>query len=128
MVASLPHNPLFAADSPLDEAARALVEEVNHAERARTHSHAEQDVDDAERRSRVERTRAELWGQPEAIRTTLQQERPAIAEAASRIAARPIERVYLIGCGDSLSAVWAVRGLYERILSVPCEPIQALDF
>src|SRR5207253_1080287 len=33
-----------------------------------------------------------------------------------------------IGCGDSLSAMVAVRGLYERLLSVPCEPIQALDF
>ena len=121
-------HPLLAPDSPLGPSARALVEEVNQAERARVPSHTEQDVDDAERRTRVERTRTELWGQPTAIRTTLQAERRAISEAAARIAARPIDRVYLIGCGDSLSAMVAIRALYERILSVPCEPIQALDF
>lgn len=121
-------HPLLAPDSPLEPAARAQVEEVNRAEQARTHSHAEQDLDDADRRRRVELTRAELWGQPTAIRTTLQQERLAISEAAARIAARPIDRLYLIGCGDSLGAMVAVRGLYERVLGVPCEPIQALDF
>jgi glucosamine--fructose-6-phosphate aminotransferase (isomerizing) len=105
-----------------------LVEEVNHAEQARSHSHAEQDMDDDARRKRVELTRAELWGQPAAIRATLRDERLAIVEAARRIAARPIDHVYLIGCGDSLSATVAVRGLYENVLSVPCEPVQALDF
>jgi glucosamine--fructose-6-phosphate aminotransferase (isomerizing) len=121
-------HPLLTADSPLGPAARALVEEVNHAEQTRTHSHAEQDLDDDARRERVELTRAELWDQPTAIRTTLTDERLAIVEAARRIAAQPIDRVYLIGCGDSLSATVAVRGLYENLLSVPCEPVQALDF
>jgi glucosamine--fructose-6-phosphate aminotransferase (isomerizing) len=121
-------HPLLAPDSPLDPAARTLVEQVNLAEQARTHSHAEQDLDDADRLRRVQLTHAELWAQPAAIRTTLEQERLAISEAAGRIGARPIDRVYLIGCGDSLSATLAVRGLYEQLLSVPCEPVQALDF
>ncbi len=122
-----PH-PLLARDSPLGRRARALVERLNDAEREKRHSHQDQALDDPVRLRRVDLTRDELWGQPTAIRTTLQQERHSVAQAASRASSLDIERIYLLGCGDSLGAGVAVRALYERLLSVPCEPMQALDF
>lgn len=121
-------NPLLAADSPLDDKARSLVQKMNQAERDKKRSREEQTLHDDARRRRVEFTRDELWGQPAAIRTTLEQERQAIAQAAARIGSHAIDRIYLIGCGDSLGAMVGVRAAYERLLSVPCEPMQALDF
>src|SRR5262249_18766996 len=35
---------------------------------------------------------------------------------------------YLVGCGDSLAAAVAVRPLLERLLDVPCDALQALDY
>src|SRR5712692_9015760 len=121
-------NPLLAPDSPLDQRARAVVRELNQLEHDKAHAHAEQDVQNPERRRRVELTRDELWGQPAAIQTTLERERHAIAEAAAHAAALDINRIFMIGCGDSLGAMLGVRSLFEHLLSVPCEPIQALDF
>jgi glucosamine--fructose-6-phosphate aminotransferase (isomerizing) len=62
------------------------------------------------------------------MQTTLERERHAIAEAAAHAAALDIDRIFMIGCGDSLGAMLGVRSLFEHLLSVPCEPIQALDF
>jgi glucosamine--fructose-6-phosphate aminotransferase (isomerizing) len=36
--------------------------------------------------------------------------------------------MYVVGCGDSLAAAVAARPWLERLLTVPCEAVQALDY
>lgn len=85
-------------------------------------------ADDPRRRARVERTRPELLGQPEAIAATLAQEREAIVRAAGLVRARAPRRVVIAGCGDSWFAGIAARPALEATLGVPVEPVEALDW
>ena len=120
-------SPLLGTDSFLDGQARALIRELAMGERAQAEMRKEDQEIDPERRRRVELTKDEIWEQPEAIRTTLDRERSAIAEVASEITRRGVSRILMTGCGDSLACMLAVRALYESALSIPCEPVQALD-
>jgi len=83
---------------------------------------------DPYRRRRVELTLTEMRRQPEAIAETLEREVDAIQDVARGFARRHLDRVYLVGCGDSLSAGIAVRPLFEHLLGIPCEALQALDY
>lgn len=121
-------TPLLAPDSRLDERARRIVEEVHLAELAKAQTLPTDDERDEKRRRRVEWTREEMVAQPEAIAETLRAERDAIREAAARAATAGVRRVYLVGCGDSLAVMVGMRSLLERLLGLPCEPMQALDF
>ena len=56
---------------------------------------------------------------------------PQLRESAKRIATDlrvSPERVYLIGCGDSLDAGMSARFVWERILNVPVEAVPAMTF
>jgi glucosamine--fructose-6-phosphate aminotransferase (isomerizing) len=53
--------------------------------------------------------------------------RAGAAEAAAEVGGRP-ERVYLVGCGDSLDAGMVARFVWERLLRVPVEAVPAMTF
>ena len=69
-----------------------------------------------------------MWEQPEVLAKNLQSEKKVISEAANHIASQSIDRIYLTGCGDSVASLIAVRALYEELLGIQCEALQALDF
>lgn len=121
-------TPLTADDSPLAPRARLLLADLHRQEREKALVLPTDDPLDPKRRRRVEQTRDEMWAQPEAIRRTLALERHAIAEVAAAGAKRSLDRIVMVGCGDSLACMVAVRAMYEHLLGIPCEPIQALDF
>jgi len=122
------YSPLLHADSSLDSHAKALIEELYRREQEKSLTLPTDDPLDPKRRKRVDYTWDELTTQPEAIRDTLEREGAAILHAATQVAAQPINRIIMAGCGDSLGSMIGVRALYESLLNVPTEPIQALDF
>jgi glucosamine--fructose-6-phosphate aminotransferase (isomerizing) len=123
-----PPTPLLAPDSPLSAGERALVEELFAAEARLMDNLPTDDPADAKRRRRVELTRPEILAQPDAIRATLAAEAGAIEAAAAALAEMPPQRIILTGCGDSLAVMIGARHFLERLLGIPAEPVQALDF
>ena len=120
-------TPLLMAGSPLDQRAKDLISELYDAEERIMKDLPTNAPTDDKRRRRVDYTIEEIEGQPDAVATTLASERTAIADAAEKIAAGDFERIVMTGCGDSLAVHVAVRSLFEELLGIPCEPIQALD-
>lgn len=53
--------------------------------------------------------------------------REVTLRAAEKLGPRP-SRIYLVGCGDSFDAHTAVRFLWEKLVGVPVEAVQALTF
>jgi glucosamine--fructose-6-phosphate aminotransferase (isomerizing) len=121
-------SPLLNPDSPLDARACQLIEDLARREMEKSLTLPTDDPRDEKRRKRVGFTWDEMWEQPEKVHLTLNQERQAIRDAAAQLGATSVERVILVGCGDSLASMVAVRRLYESLFGVPCEPVQALDF
>jgi glucosamine 6-phosphate synthetase-like amidotransferase/phosphosugar isomerase protein len=121
-------SPLLDPDtSPLDARQRGVVQRVSDAERAHILALPSNDPLDAKLRARVLATGPELFGQPAAIRATTS----ANTEVAAAVAARlttGVDRVVLVGCGDSLAVMTAARAALESALGVPCEPMQSLEF
>ena len=111
----------------LDERQRAVVERVSAAERAHILALPSDDPLDPKRRYRVEATGSELFGQPDAIRTTLARNDGALDEVADRFVTG-FDRVVLVGAGDSLAVMIAARSALETMLGIPCEPVQSLEF
>jgi glucosamine--fructose-6-phosphate aminotransferase (isomerizing) len=120
-------TPLLALDSPLDDHARALVTELFTREQQLMDALPSDDPQDPKRYRRVELTLPEIQQQPQVIADTLARERDNIAQVAQRIAGAGIKRIYMTGCGDSLASMLAVRSLFEELLGIACEPVQALD-
>ena len=125
---STPLTPLLAPDSPLDAKARALVTDLFAREARLMDALPTDDPRDAKRRARVELTRVEILGQPASVRDTLAGGREASLAAAADLAGADLRRVVMTGCGDSLAVMVGARMLLERVLGIPCEPVQALDF
>lgn len=113
--------------SPLDERQQRLVAEVAAAERRLILSLPSDDPLDAQRRARVEATRGEMFAQPDAVDRTLSLNSNAL-EASAAVLAAGVQRVYLVGAGDSLAVMVAARSAFEAMLGVPCEPVQSLEF
>ncbi len=120
-------TPLLSEHSPLDERSRSLIASLFEREQQLMAALPTDDPLDPKRRRRVDFTLPEIVEQPDAIRRTLRHERDNIAAAARKIAASGIRRIYMTGCGDSLASEIAVRALFEELLGIPCEPVQALD-
>jgi glucosamine 6-phosphate synthetase-like amidotransferase/phosphosugar isomerase protein len=121
-------SPLLADGSPLDDRQKAVVERVSAKERAGILALPTDDPLDPERRRRVDATRGEMLGQQGAIRATWERNADALPGIAARIAGRRLDRVFLVGAGDSLAVMIAARRTLELMLGVPCEPVQALEF
>lgn len=127
MIESAASPLLDPATSPFDERQRRLVAEVARAERAFILGLPSDDPLDPLRRFRVEATRDEMFGQPEAVRRSVSRNRDQIAAVARRLA-DGVDRVFLVGAGDSLAVLVAARLAWESMLGVPCEPVQSLEF
>ncbi len=121
-------SPLLEAGSPLDQRARNLISDLYEQEQGRALVLPTDDDLDPKRRLRVDLTMTEIQGQPMSIRKSLDEEREASRGIVQNIASRPINRVCLVGCGDSLFVMYGVRVLFEKLLGISCEPMQALDF
>lgn len=122
------NTPLLASDSPLDRHSREVVQKVYDDEWAKSQDLPTDDPLDPKRRKRVDYTWDEMRSQEKAITETLTSEKKAIAEAAEYFGKLDLERIYMTGCGDSIASMIAVRSLFEQLLGIPCEPVQALDF
>jgi glucosamine--fructose-6-phosphate aminotransferase (isomerizing) len=125
---SAPASPLLdPGTSPLDVRQQAVVQRVSDAERAHILALPSNDPLDPKLRFRVEATGPELFGQPAAITATLQLNADNVDVIADRLVAG-VQRVVLVGCGDSLAVMIAARQALESMLGVPCEPMQSLEF
>ena len=124
----IPASPLLSVDGLFDERQRAVIERVSAAERAHILALPSDDALDPKRRFRVEATRDELMSQPDAIRRTLARNVDALEVVAERLTGAELDRVFLIGAGDSLAVMIAARAALESALGVPCEPVQSLEF
>jgi glucosamine--fructose-6-phosphate aminotransferase (isomerizing) len=122
------YSPLLKENSPLNHRAIKLIEDLNRREMERTLTLPTDDPLDQKRRKRVGLTWDEMWAQPEKIQKTLELEKQTILDAASSLKAASVDRVVMVGCGDSLASMIGVRSFYESLLGIPFEPIQALDF
>lgn len=123
-----PASPLLdARSSALDPRQRAVVQRVSDAERAHILALPSNDPLDVKLRFRVEATGPELFGQPQAIRETLSLNASALDFIAEHLVTA-VNRVVLVGCGDSLAVMVAARQALETMLGVPCEPVQSLEF
>lgn len=111
----------------LDDRARDIVTRIAQAERAAARALPSDDPLDPKRRSRTDATRPELLAQPDVVSRNWTSNAGALEEAAARIKARELDRVFLVGAGDSLAVMSAVRLAFEAMLGVPCEPVQCLE-
>ena len=120
-------TPLLSDRSPLDERSKALIASLFDREQQLMADLPTDDPLDPKRRRRVDFTLPEILEQPEVIRKTLRREREKIARASPNVAAPGIRRIFMTGSGDSLASMIAVPPLFEELLAIPCEPVQALD-
>ena len=121
-------SPLLDIPGLFDERQRAVIERVSAAERAHILGLPSDDPLDPKRRFRVEATRPELLGQPDAVRRTLARNTAELDLVADRLGSGVFDRVFLVGAGDSLAVMIAARAALESALGVPCEPVQSLEF
>jgi glucosamine 6-phosphate synthetase-like amidotransferase/phosphosugar isomerase protein len=121
-------SPLLADTGPLDARQREVIRRVSAAERAGILALPSDDPLDPKRRARVEATYGELIAQPAAIRATWDRNADVLPAVADRIAAVDLDRVFLVGAGDSLAVMIAARRVFELMLGVPSEPVQSLEF
>jgi glutamine---fructose-6-phosphate transaminase (isomerizing) len=82
---------------------------------------------DPERFRRVELTNREMMAQGAAMRATFESIRESVAGIAADLAARDLDRVVVVGCGDSWISGIGVRLAMERLLGVPVEAVEAFD-
>jgi glucosamine--fructose-6-phosphate aminotransferase (isomerizing) len=122
------NSPLLSIDSPLDQHSKEVIQKIYDNEWERSQDLPTDDPLDPKRMIRVEYTWDEMWSQEKAITDTLESEKKAIAEAAAYFGHLDLDHIYMTGCGDSVASMIAVRDLFEHVLGIPCEPIQALDF
>lgn len=83
---------------------------------------------DIPRIQRAHLTFEEAIVQNEVLERAVAAERSHLKEIASQIAVNRIKRVLIAGCGDSWYVGIGVRLGLEYLLSVPVEPVQALDY
>jgi glutamine---fructose-6-phosphate transaminase (isomerizing) len=114
--------------NPLDERQTAVLARVAAAEHAGILTLPTDDPLDPERRRRTEATRGELVAQPDAVRRTWAANEKALGTAVDLIAGRRIDRVYLVGAGDSYAVMIAGRLALQSALGVPVEAAQSLEF
>lgn len=111
-----------------DGAARDLLERLEQASAAAVLTLPTDAADDEKRRERVEATRAAAFDQPEAIAKTLEALERPVRDLVQQLANRSIRRVYLTGAGDSWFAAVGVRLLFERLLRIPAEAVEVLEY
>src|SRR5258705_3352984 len=121
-------SPLTLAASPLDQRQKPVVERIRAAEHAAILTLPTDDPLDPKRRRRTEATWGELADQPGAVRRTWAANEQSLGAAAEAIAARRIDRAYLVGAGDSYAVMIAGRLALQTALGIPIEAVQSLEF
>lgn len=121
-------SPLVSVGSPLDARQQALVARVAAAEHAAILQLPSDDPLDPKRRARTEATWPELVAQPEMVRRTWRANEKTLAATAEAIRERRVDRVYLVGAGDSYAVMIAARLALQDALGVPVEAVQSLEF
>lgn len=121
-------SPLLGPKSPLNPRQQAVVTRVSGAERASILALPTDDPLDPKRRYRVEATRGEMWGQPQAILSTWARNSAELEAVSHRIAMSSFDRIFLVGAGDSLAVMIGARLALELMTGVPCEPVECMDF
>ena len=84
--------------------------------------------DDPNRLRRVKLTWDEAIVQGDVMKKALAAESENLKRIAMSLASRSFSRVVITGCGDSWFSATGVRLAFERLLSIPTESMQALDF
>lgn len=69
----------------------------------------------------------EILDQPDSIRTTFQAEREHIKEIARKIVDRGIERLYFVGMGASLAAIYSAKCLLDRESMIPSDILRGYE-
>ncbi len=77
---------------------------------------------DPERFRRVELTNQEMMAQGDAMRATFESIAGPVAKIAADLAARPLDRVVIVGCGDSWISGIGVRLAMERCSAFRSRP------
>jgi glutamine---fructose-6-phosphate transaminase (isomerizing) len=121
-------NHLIGPETPLSHEQVVLLKELSEAEKEKALLLPGDAALDEKRRARVEATRPELFGQSAVIERCWSENSGQLEELAHRYAEKAIDRVFLVGAGDSLLAMVAVRQTMELMLGVPCEAVQSLEF
>ena len=86
------------------------------------------EVGDPERFRRVELTKIEMMSQGLAVRSTLEANKAPLMKIAQDLKQRQINRIVMVGCGDSWISGYGVRHVAEKYLKAVCEPYEAFDF
>lgn len=121
-------SPLVGENSPLDKRSQDILSSLIQASTERVRTLPSDDPCDEKRYARVKYTLEEMNKQKEAIQSTLESEKLTIRAVADAISKKDVDHIYMVGCGDSLFSMIGVRTFLERMLEIPCEPMQALDF
>lgn len=83
---------------------------------------------DENRMRRVDRTYTELKQQGQALGRTLEYAKSLLSSFIEDLKERRIDRVVLLGCGDSWFVGACLEVLIERLLGCPCQSFDALEF
>jgi glutamine---fructose-6-phosphate transaminase (isomerizing) len=109
-------------------ATRSMMTDFSQRLAALTTEHSRDEAGDPNRLARIERTRIEMMNQGSAIAKTVRAEANAIETLARFLRGREIRRVVVTGCGDSWFIGAGVRHAFERLIGVPFEAAQALEY
>ena len=121
-------SPILLPEFALDAHSIDLITKVILSDKEKMKALPTDDPLDPKRMRRVEWTLEELVAQPDVISNTLKIEAEQIKETAKYLADKSIENIVLVGCGDSLASMIGVKAAYEKLLGLPTEVHQSLDF
>jgi len=96
--------------------------------KARSNEPSTDQPKDPNRFRRANSTYEEAIVQDTIIQQAVETELQNILTIARALSSRKWKRVYILGCGDSWFAGLGIRLAFERILGVPTEAMQALDY
>lgn len=121
-------TPLMGTEFNFDTHTIDVIKDAQEKEMMKAMELPTDDPVDPKRMKRVEYTWDEMWAQPEIIRKTIELERESIRSSAKFFAGECIDRIIMVGCGDSLTSMEGVRYAYESLLRIQVETMQALNF
>lgn len=121
-------SPLLRPEANLDEHSSQLIQRIYKEEMEKALNLPTDDPLDPKRKIRVDYTYEEIQSQPDKVAETLKDERASIQEAGHYLAAKTIDKIYMVGCGDSVASLQGARYFMEEVMGITCEAVQALDF
>ena len=121
--------PLLRDDSILSEADKQklmdIYEKLWHSS---WEMHAGAGELDPERLRRSEITYGEIQEQPAKFRETVVEERENVKAVAEKLTETPIDKIIMLGCGDSIAAVRGTKYFLETLLKIECDICESYDF